>query len=339
MKRSRKEAALLAAATVVILLVVHAYALMYTPASRQGASGIVEVPRGASFRAVADDLVRRGLLKDSRGFSLAAALSGSYRKIRAGEYELSPSMPPVEILNILVEGRTKLYSVTIPEGFNVTEIAEALEKKGLVDKEVFLERVRDKGLLKSLGVDGTSFEGYLFPDTYRFSKGMTADEIIAVMVGRFMEVYDREFRAQAEEKGMTTREVVTLASMIEKETGRVEEMPKISAVFHNRLKRGIRLASDPTVIYGIEDFDGNLTRKHLATFTPYNTYRIYGLPPGPIANPGRAAIQAALNPADENYLYFVSRNDGTHKFSRTLKEHNRAVRKYQKRRSSRSPNG
>jgi UPF0755 protein len=192
----------------------------------------------------------------------------------------------------------------------------------------------------ALGLEGPGLEGYLFPDTYRFTKGMNVEEIILKMVGRFKEVYENAgLSEQARKEGFTVKQVVTIASIVEKEAGSVEEMEKISSVFHNRLKKGYRLRSDPTVIYGIEDFDGNLTKRHLLTYTPYNTYINLGLPPGPISNPGRAALHAALNPSEEGYLYFVSRNDGTHHFSKTLKEHNRAVDYYQKGILSRKPNG
>jgi UPF0755 protein len=341
--RTRIETALWLLASVLCLATVHFYSLLYTPASwwgdEQGEVRTITVPRGSSFRVIANILERDGVVKGTRGFTFAAALKGAQKKIKAGEYELSSSMTPMEILTHLVEGRTKQYSVTFPEGYNIKLIAIALDKADLADREVFIARAKDKVLAASLGIDGTGLEGYLFPDTYRFTKVMNVDEIILRMVTRFKEVYNNEFREQARKKGLTAREVVTIASIVEKEAGDVEEMARISAVLQNRLKRGYRLRSDPTVIYGIEDFDGNLTKKHLLTRTPYNTYINFGLPPGPIANPGRAALGATLNPSDEGYLYFVSRNDGTHHFSKTLKEHNRAVDYYQRGMTKRKPNG
>jgi UPF0755 protein len=311
-------------ATVLCLASVHFYSLLYTPASwDHGELG---------YLGNLDDsgLSKAGVVKGSGGFVFAAALKGAHKKIKAGEYELSSSMTPMEILTHLVEGRTKKYSVTFPEGYSIKEIATALSGSDLAESRKFIERVRDRALVVSLGIDGPGLEGYLFPDTYRFTKGMGIDEIILKMVTRFKEVYNKEFREEARQKGFTMKEVVTIASIVEKEAGSVEEMPTISSVIQNRLKRGYRLRNDPTVIYGIKDFDGNLTKKHLLTHTPYNTYINYGLPPGPVSNPGRAALRATLNPSNEGYLYFVSRNDGTHHFSKTLEEHNRAVNLYQK---------
>ena len=180
-----------------------------------------------------------------------------------------------------------------------------------------------------MGIPGKTVEGYLFPETYFFQKQASAEKIIRAMIGRFKSVFTKEWKNRAQELGFSVHEIVTLASIIEKETGVAKERSIISSVFHNRLEKGIRLASDPTVIYGIENFDGNLTRQDLRTRTPYNTYTNYGLPPGPIANPGKAALEAALYPADTPYLYFVAKPDNTHHFSTTLAEHNRAVRKYQ----------
>jgi UPF0755 protein len=311
------------------------YVKLYTSADSSGKPALFLVERGSSFNAIARKLVKDGFLKETKGISIAASLKGAHKKIKAGEYELSPAMSPVALLNVLVKGRIKSYSITFPEGFNIKDIAALLEEKGFGKKGDFIERAMDKEFATSFGLKGKTLEGYLFPDTYSFTKGATAEDIIRKMVATFKAVYEREFRAEAEKKGMTTTKLVTLASIIEKETGRLVEMPIISAVFRNRLRKRIRLGSDPTVIYGVKNFNGNLTKKHLLTRTPYNTYRNYGLPPGPIASPGRAALKAALNPADVSYLYFVSRNDGTHKFSNTLREHNNAVRKYQNRRYGR----
>jgi UPF0755 protein len=178
-------------------------------------------------------------------------------------------------------------------------------------------------------IKAETFEGYLFPDTYLFPKDTTSEEIISTMVKRFRSVFKPEWKNRAEALGFSIHQVVTLASIVEKETGVASERPVISSVFHNRLKRKMRLESDPTVIYGIKDFDGNITKKHLAEPTPYNTYVIRGLPPGPIANAGVGAFEAVLFPADTKFLYFVSKKDTTHQFSTNIKDHNRAVRKYQ----------
>jgi len=200
---------------------------------------------------------------------------------------------------------------------------------GLTDGPVFIRSANDIAIVKALGVEADSLEGYLFPDTYHFPKGLPLDEIMGTMVNRFQEIFSTEWQERSRQMGMSIHQVVTLASIIEKETGAAFERPLIASVFHNRLAKRMRLSSDPTVIYGIKDFDGNLTRKHLKTANPYNTYLNKGLPPGPIANPGVAALEAALYPAETDYLYFVSKKDGTHQFSTSFKEHNRAVRKYQ----------
>ena len=330
MKRNLKIIVSLAALSSCLVLAC-LYVILYLPVSGDTTLRAVIVPKGTSFRLVASELKKAGVIRDLDRFLLAARLKGVYRKTKAGEYEFSESMAPAEILDMLVQGRVKKHQVTIPEGFNIYEIAGVLEAAGLADGKEFIGRAKDRDMAAALGLPGKSLEGYLFPDTYIFTRGMTAREIVLTMTDRFKAVYKGEFEPIARERGMALNEVVTLASIIEKETGSGDERGRISAVFHNRIKKRIRLQSDPTVIYGIEGFDGNLTKTHLKTRTPYNTYMNYGLPPGPIASPGRASIQAALVPVDEEYLYFVSRNDGTHYFSKSLKEHNRAVSLYQKR--------
>lgn len=333
MKSKKKiEMAVSIAAAAATLLLVHFYSSLYTPASSLSSGKVVVVvPRGSSFRVVSNNLEEAGVIRDSSGLAYAAALLGAHKMIKAGEYELAPTMTPMEIVESLVEGRTKVYSITFPEGYNIKEMAGTVEAVGLSGAAEFTTKARDKAQLTSFGLEGETFEGYLFPDTYRYTRDMPVAELIAVMVDRFKEVFDAGARTRADELGMTMREVVTLASIIEKETASVTEMPLISAVFHNRLRKGYRLQSDPTVIYGLKDFDGNLTKKHLISPGPYNTYKFYGLPQGPIANPGRQAIEAALYPSGDPYLYFVSRGNGTHYFSMNLAEHNLAVEYYQRR--------
>ena len=239
-------------------------------------------------------------------------------------------MAPAQVLEILRKGFVILHSVTIPEGFTRDQIADALTDKGLADKKRFLELTEDKVLLRQNGISGPSFEGYLFPDTYHFSRGLNPSTLIDVMVKRFWQMAG-PLRERAAALGMKMEQVVILASIVEKETGEPTERPAIASVFLNRLSRGMRLESDPTVIYGLKDFDGNLRKNDLTRETPYNTYVIKGLPPGPIASPGLDAIKSVLYPAQTDYLYFVSKNDGSHYFSKTLAEHNRAVEIYQKR--------
>jgi UPF0755 protein len=228
----------------------------------------------------------------------------------------------------------KAYSIVVPEGFTVRQIAARLAANGLVDEKEFLRLARDRDTLAALKIPAASAEGFLFPDTYRFDRTMDTRTILKTMTDRFQVKVTGGMIEQARAQGLGAREWVTLASIIEKETGRKDEMPLVSAVFRNRLRIGMPLQSDPTVIYGIENFDGNLTRKHLERQNPYNSYLNRGLPPGPICNPGTDALAAALNPAPVDYLYFVSRNDGSHQFSATLAEHGRAVRKYQINRKS-----
>jgi UPF0755 protein len=242
---------------------------------------------------------------------------------------LSAAMPPRQILAIMVKGEVKLHKLTIPEGYNAYQIAELVSQAGYGAQDEFDKIVSDAALVRKLGLEAETLEGYLFPDTYFFPKDVTMEKIISTMVQRFWSIFKPEWQDRTKSLGFSVHQVVTLASIIEKETGAAFERPRISSVFHNRLRKKMRLESDPTVIYGIIDFDGNLTRKHLKTRTPYNTYKIRGLPVGPIANPGRASLEAALFPEKTAYIYFVSKKDTTHYFSTNLKEHNRAVRKYQ----------
>lgn len=332
-KRIEKIAFLILAAAVVVST--HLYITFFTPASREGTVRTVYIQKGAGFRVVAENLEKAGVVRDAESFIYAARLLGAYKKVQAGEYELDSSMTPLAVLNTLTKGKVKNHLVTIPEGYNIQEVAGVLSAEGLVDPAEFIDRATDRYFVATLGLDGATLEGYLFPDTYSFTRGMSVEEIITKMVEKFKAVYLAEFDVPARAKGMQMRTVVTLASIIEKETGAPGERDLISAVFHNRLKKRIRLQSDPTVIYAVKDFDGNLTRKHLLAKTPYNTYVNYGLPPGPIANPGKASLQAAISPARADYLYFVSRNDGTHHFSSSLKEHNRAVDSFQRKRGTR----
>ncbi len=316
------------------LLLGFGYYLM-TPLKPGAPKKAFVVEEGATLRQVAARLQEQGIIKGKGLFVLWARVTGAGTRIKSGEYLLGPSMPPAKVLATLVRGRVRTHPVTIPEGFTAAQIARLLEAKGLADKEEFLKLVKDPEFARALKVPSSSLEGYLYPDTYYFSVGLSPRAIIKEMVRRFWEVMG-QLSEEIERSGMSLHEVVTLASIVEKETGRPEERPLIASVFLNRLKKGMRLESDPTVIYGLKDFDGNLTRRHLATPTPYNTYQIKGLPPGPIANPGIDSIKAVLNPVETDFLYFVSRNDGTHHFSSTLREHNKAVYKFQKHRKSRN---
>jgi UPF0755 protein len=292
----------------------------------------IQVNAGQPFKITTDNLYAQGLIHSPFRFNLIARLKGYDKKLKAGEYLISRSMSPLIILEKLKKGEVRLYKLTIPEGFNIYQIAELIEKADFANKADFIKAATDAALVRQKLVQADTFEGYLFPDTYFFPKNISVQKIIITMVDRFWSVFKPEWKNQAQAQGFTLHQVVTLASIIEKETGAPFERPIISSVFHNRLKKKMRLESDPTVIYGIKDFDGNLTRQHLATPTPYNTYRIKGLPAGPIANPGQASLEAALFPTNTPYIYFVSKKDRTHQFSTNLIDHNKAVRKYQLRR-------
>ncbi len=308
------------------------YRYAVTPTGTSEASGVVWIKPGQSFSETVTQLQGAGFVSHPERFQYLARLMGDDRRIRAGEYVLYASMSPKEILDTLVRGQALLHKVVIPEGSTLFAIGRILETAGLVSQEAFLRAAMDPGLVKRLGLEGQTLEGYLFPETYYFPKGVTAEEVIDKMITHFRSVFTPEMHERANSMDLTMHEVVTLASIVERETGKPEERPLIAAVFLNRLKRDMRLESDPTVIYGMQDFQGNLTRKDLETPTPYNTYIVSGLPAGPIACPGRAAIEAVLHPSEEPFLYFVSRNDGSHHFSRTLAEHNQMVRRYQLRR-------
>jgi len=323
---------LLVAAAGAVAFIMDLYEYARTPIDPAGHEQIVSIPPGKGFYDIASRLQSAGIISDSTKFGRFARIKGSDKKIRAGEYALSPAMTSEAILNTLVNGKVRLHQITIPEGYTVEQIAGLLQEAGLADKSRFITAASEPERVRKAGFEGPTFEGYLFPDTYYFPKDETIDTIIDTMVDRFRSVFIPDWRNRAKEMGFSVHEIVTLASIIEKETGAASERELISSVFHNRLKKRMRLESDPTVIYGIKDFNGNLTRKDLKTHTKYNTYRIKGLPPGPIANPGQAALHAALFPADTEYLYFVSKKDTTHHFSTNFTDHNQAVRKYQLRR-------
>lgn len=291
-----------------------------------------EIEPGDSFGRVAATLEEEGLIRSARVTRWFAKSEDLASSLKIGEYELSAAQSTPEILDVLVRGRVQTHPVVIPEGLRATEIADRLAEAGLADREAFLEIVFDPASPARFGVEGSSLEGYLFPESYRFARGVPEDRIAQAMVEEFLRVYG-ELVPDPSEAPLSMREHTTLASIVEKETGAAEERPLIAAVFLNRMKRGMRLETDPTVIYGIENFDGNIKRIHLEDASnPYNTYKISGLPPGPIASPGRDALRAVLEPADSPYLFFVSRNDGTHIFSKSYAEHEAAVDRFQRRR-------
>lgn len=295
-------------------------------------STVLDIPKGSGLKNISSMLEEAGVIKSRYLFVGYVMSKGWQQRLKAGEYLFEEGSTVSRIAQKIAKGEVVLHKVTVPEGLTIKEIAVLLDEKGVLSGREFLQEARNnKEILSELpGRPLTGLEGYLFPDTYTYTKGVTALEFIEMMISRFNEVY-RSLRSERDEVNLTDNEIITLASIIEEETGSVSERPLVSAVFHNRLKLGMRLESDPTVIYGIgEDFDGNLTKNDLRTETSYNTYIVRGLPPGPISNPGKDSILAALKPADVSYIYFVSRGDGTHYFSSNYKDHQRAVIKYQR---------
>ena len=289
----------------------------------------VRVEQGDSLATVARKLRDQKIITNGLFFSLWARFSGAEKRLHQGLYRFDTGVTAREVLERLVSGKGIFQSVTIPEGFTVKEIALLLEKMQIADGQKFLAAAANANLLASLGLRGKGIEGYLFPSTYHFTPATPERDILIAMAEQFRKVSQPLLAERGGTTPLTAHGVLTLASIIEKETGVDAERPLVSAVFHNRLKRQMPLQSDPTVIYGIKDFNGNLTKKDLQEATPYNTYRIAALPPGPICNPSVASIKAALHPADVRFLYFVSKNDGTHLFSETMEAHNRAVKTFQ----------
>lgn len=309
------------------------YDFTHTRPSAVAQDVVYEVEPGKAFNTIAKDLENKGLVRNATIFSLWARFKGERSKVKVGEYLLRTNMLPEEILQTLVSGKSIARSFTVSEGLSIYEIADLYEKEGFGTAAEFLVWARDPKLIQSLlGEPGESLEGYLFPETYMLTKYTDTKTLISNMVKRFLYVYN-EVIAQSEIKGMNRREIVTLASIIEKETGAPEERPLISSIFHNRLNRKMKLQTDPTIIYGKAEKLGkiviNITRADLLTPTRYNTYVIDGLPPTPIANPGREALLAAVKPAASNYIFFVSKNDGTHVFSEDYKAHQKAVQSFQ----------
>ncbi len=317
--------------TASFLFVVFEDLILYSkePAMKNAEPRMVLIGSGQTFDSVTRILNEKEIIRSPLKFKLFARIKGFDRKVRAGEYLLSSSMSPEKILENLAEGKVYLYPVTIPEGYNINQIASLLEEKGVVKGAEFLKAANDPNFIEQLGIDAKNFEGYLFPDTYFFAKDVSPRKMISTMVKQFYTTFNPIWEKRVPDLNFSVHEIVTLASIIEKETGIAEERPLVSSVFHNRLNKNMFLQSDPTVIYGVENFDGNLTRKHLNTPTPYNTYTAGGLPPGPIANPGKASLEAALFPPESPYLFFVSKKDNTHFFSTNYDDHMEAVKKYQ----------
>jgi UPF0755 protein len=302
-------------------------ALTPTPTLRTGAR-TVEIPPRLGLLGVARRLWDEGVIRSRPGFVLLATASGRARSLKAGEYLIPQDASALAVLGLLASGRVVQHAIVLPEGHTVAELARTLEAERLVTADDVLRVARDRAFLVGQGIEAESVEGYLFPDTYQVVRGMTSEEILGRMVTRMREQLAPAILEQIRARELSVHEALTLASIIEREAVDPSEMPVISAVFWNRMRRDMPLQADPTVQYAVGRVRERLTREDLQADSPYNTYRRLGLPPGPIASPGLAAIRAALNPAPVSYLYFVAADDRRHHFSTTLDDHNAAVARY-----------
>jgi UPF0755 protein len=292
----------------------------------------VEIPPGSSPQAMGRTLSDAGVVTNPTAFRAAVWLRGAGRRLQAGEYRFDAPLTPREVVDKIVRGDVFLQPVTFREGLTLKQMAAIFEERGFGPQAEFIAAASRPEGIRQLDPQATDLEGYLFPDTYTLPRRTTADQLVARMVARFDKAVTPDTRRQAAARGLSVRQLVTLASLVEKETARPDERRLVSAVYSNRLAIGMGLQCDPTVIYALERagrYTGNLTRADLQFDSPYNTYRYAGLPPGPIAAPGQASIEAAAHPADVPYIYFVSRNDGSHAFAATLDEHNRNVHEWQ----------
>jgi UPF0755 protein len=322
---------------VIILVVLALGAWVWSGLSRPykgyGASEqFVEIPQGAGPSSIGKRLIDAGVVRDRVLFRLELARSGRGRHLQAGEYRFDRPMTVREVIAKLARGDVYLVPITFPEGLTIKQMGALFESKGFGRAADFVQAAANPAPVASLDPRASDLEGYLFPDTYALPRHATAAQLVARMVGGFEKALTPELRARAAARGLDVRQLVTLASIVEKETGKAEERPLVAAVYSNRLKTGMGLQCDPTVIFALEKagrYNGNLTREDLHFDSPYNTYRYAGLPPGPIASPGRASLEAAASPADAPYVYFVSRGDGTHAFASTLAEHNHNVFEFQ----------
>src|SRR5262245_16307264 len=319
--------AILVAGCLLFLCLQAWWILTPAPAVRSG-SRVVEIPAHRGFLDVARILDEAGVIRSPMGFALLTIARGNMRSLKAGEYQIPQGANTVAVLTMLAGGQVLQHTVVFREGATVAELAVQLAGEGLARADDLVRLTRDARFLRTLDIPADSVEGYLFPDTYQFVKGMTPEEILARMVTRLRERVSAELLATARSRNLSFHELLTLASIIEKEAVDRSEMPLISGVFWNRLRLEMPLQADPTVQYAVGKDRRRLTREDLQADSPFNTYRRVGLPPGPIASPGLAAIRAAANPAQVSYLYFVAMDDRRHRFSVTLAEHNAAVARY-----------
>ncbi|NDD91667.1 endolytic transglycosylase MltG [bacterium] len=297
---------------------------------------VILLNKGIGPSEIARQLEANKAVSSAKDFQLLGRVLRKWKDLKTGEYLVTSGMSPLEIFKVLSSGISIQHMVTIREGANMYEVADALEKSGLTSREKVLSLCRNSEFIKAQGFQEPlppSLEGYLFPDTYAFTRVETPEAMLQTMMRRYRAAWTQvktRFAAQIASLGLTEHQIITLASIIEKETGAPEERPMISSVFHNRLRKKMRLQSDPTTIYGIwETYSGNIRKQDLLTPTPFNTYTVPSLPIGPISNPGLLAMEAAVNPAQSEYLFFVSQNEGRHIFTKSYEEHSKAVRRFQ----------
>jgi UPF0755 protein len=297
-----------------------------------GDEKFVEVPPGAGSAAIRERLLRAGVIRDALTFRAALWWSGAARRLQAGEYRFDRALTPLEVIGVLERGEVYAHRITFPEGLTILEMGELFAMRELGTAKDFVAAAGNGSLVSDLDPAAGDLEGYLFPDTYALARGTPASQLVETMVARFKVALDENIRQRATAQNLSVRQVVTLASLVEKETARPEERPMVAAVYRNRLAIGMPMQADPTVVYALAKagrYDGNIRKQDLGMDSPYNTYRYPGLPPGPIASPGKAALEAVVTPADVKHLYFVSRNDGSHVFADTLAQHNANVHEYQ----------
>lgn len=297
-----------------------------------GPEQFVVIEPGSGTRSIGQRLIQAGVIRDDPTFRAALWRSGRARTLQAGEFRFDRPMTPSEVIDKIARGDVYNRRITFPEGLNIQEMARIYEQQGFGKAAAFVAAARDPAAIRSIDPAATDLEGYLFPETYAVPRDTTAAKLVGLMVERFKQLFTDEMQKAAKSLELTPREAVTLAALVEKETAQPSERPIVAAVYLNRLKIGMAMQADPTVIYALQRagrYNGNIRRDDLSFDSPYNTYRYPGLPPGPIASPGLASLQAAVAPANVDYLYFVSRNDGSHVFARTLVEHNENVRQYQ----------
>ena len=292
----------------------------------------VEIPSGTGAAEIRRRLVEAGVVSDELSFRAALMWTGQSRALKAGEYRFDRPMSVVDVVEKLARGDVYGHPITFPEGLTIREMADIVESRGFGKADEFIKAARDGSLVNDLDPAAKDLEGYLFPETYTLPRGTPVATLVSLMVERFRDTYTTLEAKRSGQADLSTRQIVTLASLVEKETGKAEERPLVAAVYRNRLDKNMAMQADPTVVYALVQagtYDGNIRKRDLSFDSPYNTYKYAGLPPGPIASPGRAALEAALAPADVDYLYFVSRNDGSHAFAETLAKHNANVQEYQ----------